>query len=73
MGEGMALVIAGVEEKVDPMLNPLLEKTILKKDARSISILEISYASITRSLVLYLTTRLPNLHFSPELQARLWW
>ena len=31
MGEGKALVVAGVEEAIDPMLDPVMEKEIIVK------------------------------------------
>ena len=31
MGEGKAFIVAGVEEEIDPMLDPVLNKEITKK------------------------------------------
>eukprot|EP00949_MAST-11_sp_MAST-11-sp1_P002825 g2825.t1 len=70
MGEGMALIIAGIEEEIDPMLNPLLEKTVLKKGRSEYINIGDKLCEFNRDFMLYLTTRLPNPHFSPELQAR---
>jgi dynein heavy chain, axonemal len=70
LSEGQALIITGLDEDLDPMLDPILEKHIVKK-ARSL------YISVGDKLCeydpafkMYLSTRLPNPHFSPEIQAR---
>ncbi|TMW55127.1 hypothetical protein Poli38472_013889 [Pythium oligandrum] len=70
VSEGKALIIDGVDQDVDPMLHPLLDKSfVVKAKARFINLLDrlIEYHD---EFQLYLTTRLPNPHFSPELQAR---
>jgi len=70
LSEGLTLIIGGVEQTVDPMLDPVLEKRIVRK-GKSL------YISIADKLCAYnpefkmcIVTRLPNPHFSPELQAK---
>jgi dynein heavy chain len=70
LSEGQALIITGIEEEVDPMLDPILEKHVIKK-ARSLYItVGDKMCEYDEAFMLYLTTRLPNPHFSPEIQAR---
>ncbi|RLN87140.1 hypothetical protein BBJ28_00011147, partial [Nothophytophthora sp. Chile5] len=70
MGEGKALIVAGVEEDIDPMLDPVLEKQIIVK-GKSMSI-NVSDKNMEFSPLfsMYFITRLPNPHFGPELQAK---
>lgn len=68
--EGEAIVIAGVETDLDPMLDPILEKQIVTRGkSRYISVND-KMCEYTDAFRLYITTRLPNPHFSPELQAK---
>jgi dynein heavy chain, axonemal len=70
MDQGKSLVVVGVEEEIDPMLDPLLEKRTYKRGKHvyvSISDKEMEIAS---SFQIFFITRLPNPHFSPELQAK---
>jgi dynein heavy chain, axonemal len=56
--------------QVDPMLDPLLEKAIVKKGKNfyiNISDQNMDYSS---KFYLFMTSRLPNPHFSPELSAK---
>jgi dynein heavy chain len=70
MSEGKALVIAGVEEEIDPMLDPVMEKEIIVK-GKSMSInVGDKNMDYNPSFMMYFITRLPNPHFSPELQAK---
>jgi dynein heavy chain, axonemal len=70
MSEGKALVLAAVEEEIDPMLTPLLEKQIIKKGKNFYITIADKLCEFNHEFVLYMTTRLANPHFSPELQAR---
>ena len=70
MSEGKAMIVVGVEEELDPMLDPVLQKEIIKK-AKSM------YINVADKLCEYdpnfsmvFITRLPNPKFSPELQAK---
>lgn len=70
LGEGYPVLIESVENEVDPMLDPVLEKRYMTK-GRS-RIIKISDTEMDYSLKfrLYMTSRLANPHFSPELAAK---
>jgi dynein heavy chain len=70
MSEGKAFIIAGVTEDIDPMLNPVLEKQIIRKAKSAYINVSDKLCEYNDEFMLYMTTRLPNPHFSPELQAR---
>merc|ERR1719379_1938983 len=70
MGEGLPLVIENVENEVDPMLDPVLEKTIVKKGKNMYINVSDQNMDYNPKFVLYLTSRLPSPHFSPELSAK---
>ena len=70
MGEGLVMLIENVENEIDPMLDPLLDKAIIKKGKNfyiNISDQNMDYSPV---FYLYMTSRLPNPHFSPELSAK---
>eukprot|EP00930_Biecheleria_cincta_P050644 TRINITY_DN3582_c0_g1_i1.p1 TRINITY_DN3582_c0_g1~~TRINITY_DN3582_c0_g1_i1.p1 ORF type:complete len:2677 (-),score=555.77 TRINITY_DN3582_c0_g1_i1:255-8135(-) len=70
MGEGLCLIIENVENEVDPMLDPVMDKAIIKKGKNlyiNVSDQNMDYKEV---FSLYFTSRLPNPHFSPELSAR---
>jgi dynein heavy chain len=67
---GWPVLIESIENEVDPMLDPILEKQIIHKGrARLINIAdqEMDYDERFR---LYMTSRLANPLFSPELAAK---
>jgi len=67
---GWPVLIESIENEVDPMLDPILEKQIIHKGrARLINIAdqEMDYDEKFR---LYMTSRLANPLFSPELAAK---
>ena len=70
MGEGCAMVIVGIEPgNVDPMLDPVLLKEIVKK-GRSLQITVADQAmDFDPAFGLYLVCRVPDPNFSPEVQA----
>ena len=70
MAEGQALIIAGVEEELDPMLDPVLNKQWIQKGKSKYINLMDKLCEFQESFALYLITRLPNPHFSPEDQAK---
>ncbi|CCI47848.1 unnamed protein product [Albugo candida] len=70
MGEGKALIITGVEEEIDPMLDPVLEKQVIVRGRfMSINVSD-KNMEFNPSFSMYFITRLPNPHFGPELQAK---
>jgi dynein heavy chain len=70
MAEGKSLVVTGVEEEVDPMLDPVLEKQIIVKARSKTIILADKPCDYDDAFMLFFITRLPNPNFSPELQAK---
>ncbi|CAN0142261.1 unnamed protein product, partial [Pylaiella littoralis] len=70
MMEGKALIITGVEEDIDPMLTPVLEKQIVVKARSKYINVADKMCEFVDSFMLYMTTRLPNPHLSPENQAK---
>merc|ERR1719262_966349 len=70
MGEGLPLIIENVENEVDPMLDPVLDKAIIKKGKNMYINVSDQNMDYNPKFILYLTSRLPNPHFSPELSAK---
>merc|ERR1719449_510912 len=70
MGEGLCLIIENVENEVDPMMDPVLDKAIIKKGKNMYINVSDQNMDFNRNFSLYLTSRLPNPHFTPELSAR---
>lgn len=68
MGEGRSLVVVNVEEELDPLLDPVLEKQIIQK-TRTRKIIRVAdqEMDLHDDFKLFFITRLPNPHFSPEL------
>lgn len=68
--EGFPFLIESIENDIDPMLDPILEKSIIRKGRSALIKLgdqEIDYDDKFR---LYMTSRLPNPHFTPEVAAQ---
>ena len=70
MGEGHALIITGVEEEIDPMFDPVLEKQLITKGKRKFVNVSDKLMDYDERFMMYFITRLPNPSFSPELQAK---
>merc|ERR1719399_2432532 len=64
------MIVIGVEEEIDPMLDPVLEKQIIQKGRRKLINVADKQMDFVDSFMLYFITRLPNPNFSPELQAK---
>ena len=70
MAEGKALIITGVEEELEPVLTPVLEKQIsVKSKSKSITVGG-KVCDFVDEFMMYLVTRLANPHFSPEDQSK---
>ncbi|KFM23536.1 Dynein beta chain, flagellar outer arm [Auxenochlorella protothecoides] len=68
--EGIPLVIENLPEKLDPALDPVLQKTIVKKGGSHVWVLgdiEVDYNPAFR---LYLQTEISSPHFGPEIAAQ---
>ena len=70
MGDGKSLIIVGIEDEIDPMLDPVLEKEITKKGSRMYVNVSDKMMDYDPNFKMYFITRLPNPSFSPELQAK---
>jgi len=68
--EGSPVLIENVENEVDPMLDPLLEKQITIKGRSAILKLGDQEFDFDMKFRLYMTSRMANPHWSPELAAK---
>ena len=66
MAEGQALVVAGVNEEIDPMLDPVLEKQIVRKGKTLFINVADQFLEYNPKFSLYFISRLPQ----PALFAR---
>merc|ERR1712178_428004 len=62
--------IESIESEVDPMLDPILEKQITVKGRNKLIRIADQEMDWDDKFRLYMTSRLPNPHFSPELAAK---
>jgi dynein heavy chain len=70
MEEGMTLIIQGIENEVDPIIDPVLEKQIIKKGKGYLIDVAGQQMDYNGNFTLFMTCRLPNPSFSPELSAK---
>ncbi|KAJ8600462.1 hypothetical protein CTAYLR_001460 [Chrysophaeum taylorii] len=68
--EGKAFVVLGVEQDIDPMFDPVLEKQITPLGRRFVITISDKQMDFDMNFMAYFITRLPNPSFSPELQAK---
>ena len=65
------MLIENIQEELDPILEPVLEKRIVRKGKQAMIVLsdgkEVDYGD---NFTLICTTRSPNPHYSPELSAK---
>ena len=66
----MMMGVAGVEQELDPLLTPILEKQIVSKGKSKYITVAGKVCDYSDDFMLYLVTRLPNPHFSPEEQSK---
>lgn len=67
---GKPMLIENIEEDLDPILDPILEKRFVRKGKGVVVALADKEVDFTESFKLFCTTRLPNPHYSPELSAK---
>lgn len=67
---GRPLLIENIEEELDPLLDPVLERRLIKKGKTYVVPLADKEVDFTETFRLFCTTRLPNPHFTPELSAK---
>lgn len=70
MQEGKSLLVVNVEEDLDPLLDPILEKQIIKRGRKKFIKISDGEVELDDAFNLFFITRLANPHFSPELQAK---
>jgi len=71
MGFGKPMLLANVEQTLDPVLDPVLDKAFQRKGKGFIVALADKECDVEPDkFKLYITTRLPNPHFTPELSAK---
>ena len=70
LAEGRALIISGVEQEIDPVLYPVLERQIVVKGKSKYISVSGKNCDYVDSFMLYMITRLPNPHFTPEDQSK---
>ena len=70
LSEGKAIVVTGVEESIDPIIYPVLEKNIVVKGKSKYIMVSGKLCDYSDQFMMYLITRLPNPHFTPEDQSR---
>ena len=69
MGYGKPMLIENVEEEIDPVLDPVLLKQIIKGRTWKITLSD-KECDYSEAFTLAMTTKLPNPHFTPELSAK---
>jgi len=70
MSDGKSLVIVGVEDEIDPMLDPVMEKQFIRKGSKMFVNVSDKLMDYDPKFMMFFITRLPNPSFSPELQAK---
>jgi dynein heavy chain len=68
--EGYPVLIESIENEVDPMLDPILEKQIIQKGRSKLIKIADQDMDYDDKFRLFMTSRLGNPHFSPELAAK---
>lgn len=64
------MLIENIENEVDPVMDPILEKRIIFKKSRGIIEVAGQQLDFHRNFLLFMTCRLSNPSFSPELSAK---
>lgn len=68
--EGYPAMIENIENEVDPMLDPLLEKAFVTKGRKKKVNISDSEIEVNDNFTLFMTSRMANPLFSPELAAK---
>jgi dynein heavy chain len=68
--DGDPVMIENIENEVDPMLDPLLEKQFIVRGRQKFIKIADTEMDYDPNFRLYMTSRLGNPHFSPELAAK---
>jgi len=70
ISNGKSLVIIGVEDEIDPMLDPVMEKQFIRKSSKMFINVSDKMMDYEPKFMMYFITRLPNPNFRSELQAK---
>ena len=70
MPDGKPFIVENIEEDLDPLLDPVLEKRYIRKGRNVTLALADKEIDFDEKFNLFFTTRLPNPHYSPELSAK---
>lgn len=69
--KGFAVLLEDIEEEIDPSLDPVLKKSIQKRGKLLTIKLGEKEISYNMNFRLYLTTRMSNPHYTPEISTKL--
>ena len=69
LAEGLVLILSGVEEELPRMWTDVMQRQIVQRGRSQYIRVGDAEVDFNPDFQLYITTRLPNPHFSPELQA----
>ena len=67
---GLPYLLQDVEEELDPSLEPVLTRSIVKRGTREVLKLGDKELDYNRDFRLYITTKLPNPHYTPEVSTK---
>ncbi|KAF8058055.1 DHC10 [Scenedesmus sp. PABB004] len=70
LAHGRPVLLAGVGEEIDPVLDPLLAKAFVRRGASLVVKLGDKEAEVAPGFKLYLSTKLANPHYAPEVSTR---
>jgi len=71
MGDGIPLLIQHIEEEIDPVMDPVLNKLIIRQGkSLKINLPDKEGCDYNDNFKLYFTTKLANPHYTPELSAQ---
>lgn len=70
LSEGLPILIENLGDNVPEVLDPILEKQFLKKGKRLYVTFMDQQVEYNPAFALYMTTKLANPHFSPEINAK---
>lgn len=67
---GLPYMLQDVEEELDPALEPVLTKSVIKRGTREVLRLGDKELDFSKDFRLYITTKLPNPHYTPEVSTK---
>lgn len=70
LSSGKSMLVENIEEDLDPLLDPVLERRYIRKGKSVTLLLGDKEIDFDDRFAVYFTTRLPNPHYSPELSAK---